>query len=142
MPMSGGGSTTSSGGGGGDIRSDGSVAFAADQSMGSHKLTNVTDPTNPQDASTKNYTDSMTGGKVVQVVNTETGAVATGTTVIPFDDTIPQSTEGTQFMSLAITPTNSSHKLKIEVVLFATVTATPWIIAALFQDSGANAIAF
>jgi hypothetical protein len=29
-------------------------------------------------------------GDVVQVVNTQTGAVATGTTTIPWDDTIPQ----------------------------------------------------
>jgi hypothetical protein len=42
----------------GDILSDGSVPFAADESMGNHKLTNVTDPTNPQDAATKAYVDA------------------------------------------------------------------------------------
>lgn len=42
----------------GDILADGSVPFAADQSMGSHKLTNVTDPGSAQDAATKNYVDS------------------------------------------------------------------------------------
>lgn len=76
-----------------------------------------------------------------QQVHTETGAVATGTTQIPFDDTIPQNTEGTEFLTLAITPTDATHKLKIEVVVFATVTTTPWLIAALFQDSVADAIA-
>jgi hypothetical protein len=44
------------------------------------------------------------GNRLLQVVNTTTGAVATGTTVMPFDDTIPQSGEGDQYMSLAITP--------------------------------------
>ncbi len=39
------------------IKSDGSVAFAANQSLGSHKLTSVTDPTAAQDAATKNYVD-------------------------------------------------------------------------------------
>lgn len=40
------------------IRRTGVVPFTADQSMGSHKLTSVTDPTNPQDAATKNYVDA------------------------------------------------------------------------------------
>ena len=53
--------------------------------------------------------------RLVQVVNTQTGAVATGTTVMPIDDTIPQNTEGDQYMTLAITPTHASNKLLIEV---------------------------
>lgn len=40
------------------IQKDGSVAFTADQSLGSHKLTNVADPASAQDAATKNYVDS------------------------------------------------------------------------------------
>lgn len=40
------------------IHKDGSVPFTGDQSMGSHKLINVLDPTNPQDAATKNYVDN------------------------------------------------------------------------------------
>lgn len=78
---------------------------------------------------------------VVQVKNVQTGAVATGTTVIPFDDTIPQNTEGDEFMTLAITPTNSTNILKIDVVVFATPNASNWVTAALFQDSTANALA-
>lgn len=79
--------------------------------------------------------------KYKQVVNIETGAMATGTTIIPLDDTIPQITEGTEFITLAVTPTSSTNKLKITVTVFATVTGTPWIIAALFQDATANALA-
>ena len=52
----------------------------------------------------------------VQVVNTQTGAVDTGTTAMPCDDTIPQNTEGDEFMTLAITPTSATNKLKIDVV--------------------------
>jgi hypothetical protein len=81
------------------------------------------------------------GSVVVQVVNGQTGAVATGTTNIPLDDTIPQNTEGDQYMSLAITPTSATHKLKIDVVFNGSVSVAEWIIVALFQDSTANALA-
>lgn len=82
------------------------------------------------------------GGRVVQVVNVETGALATGSTAIPYDDTIPQNTEGTEFMTLAITPTSATNKLKIEVTAFiAHNSAAANITNALFQDSTANALA-
>ena len=79
---------------------------------------------------------------VVQVVNTQTGAVATGTTVIPDDDTIPQNTEGDEYMTLAITPTDTANKLKIDVVFFGgSANNSRWTTCALFQDSTANALA-
>lgn len=80
-------------------------------------------------------------GDVVQVVNTQTGAVATGTTVLPSDDTIPQSTEGDQYMTLAITPKSATNKLKIEVVCNCTHSASNNTTAALFKDSDPNALA-
>lgn len=84
-------------------------------------------------------------GTVVQVVNTQTGAVATGSGaggVIPFDDSIPQNTEGTEFMTLAITPTSATNELRIEVVLFGgSANAFRWTTCALFQDSTAGALA-
>lgn len=41
------------------IRADGTVAFTGNQSMGSHYLTNLLNPVNPQDAATKAYVDSV-----------------------------------------------------------------------------------
>lgn len=78
---------------------------------------------------------------VVQRVSTQTGAVATGTTTIPFDNTIPQNTEGDQYMSLAITPKNTANILKIEVIVYYAVSINHAATTALFQDSTANALA-
>ncbi len=81
-------------------------------------------------------------GNILQVVSTQTGAVATGTTAIPVDDTIPQSTEGNEYMSLSITPTSSASKLLIQAEFNgAHSNAVSTIIVALFQDSTANALA-
>ena len=82
------------------------------------------------------------GGKLVQVVNVMNAAVATGTTTVPFDDSIPQNTEGDEYMTLAITPTDSSNKLIIEVVVLNSHTAADSSrTIALFQDSTAGALA-
>jgi hypothetical protein len=81
-------------------------------------------------------------GTVLQVINTQSGAVATGTTVMVLDDTIPQITEGNEYMTLAITPTNASNKLLITVCAFLSHNQSgSWMLGALFQDSTANALA-
>lgn len=79
---------------------------------------------------------------VVQVVNTQTGAVATGATTTPWDDTIPQNTEGNEFMTRAITPTSATNILRIDVVFYGTSSAAPRnLCVALHQDSVADALA-
>jgi hypothetical protein len=81
-------------------------------------------------------------GRIIQVVSLETGAAATGTTIINYDDTIPQqSAEGTKFMELAITPTDANNKLHIEVVFYGAASAVVDLIVALFQDATENALA-
>jgi len=94
-------------------------------------------------ASTALTTTNMPAGSIVQVVNFQTGAFATGSTAIPYDDTIPQNTEGDQYMSLSITPTSATNKLRITVTLVggeATNTSDKFTVA-LFQDSTVNALA-
>jgi hypothetical protein len=75
-----------------------------------------------------------------QFVSVQTGAVATGTTTMPLDDTIPQNTEGVEYMSLAITPKRSDSRLVIEVVAIYGFNGSSGIGIALFQDSTANAL--
>lgn len=80
-------------------------------------------------------------GHTVQIVNFQTGVIATGTTVIPNDNTIPQNDEGDEYMTLAFTPKSSTNKLKIEVIFLGTGGVNTHLIVALFQDAIANALA-
>ncbi len=78
---------------------------------------------------------------VVQAVHTANGASASGTTALPSDDTIPQITEGDEYMTVTITPKSTSNRLVIEAVVYGTDNAAGHTIAALFQDSTAGALA-
>ncbi len=87
---------------------------------------------------------SFTG--LLQLVSTSTSAridtTASGAIIIPNDNTIPQFTEGTLILSQAITPKSATSNL---IIIFSTsgtpTSAASPAIAALFVDSGANAIA-
>ena len=80
-------------------------------------------------------------GLTQQIVNTQLGTGSSGTTASPLDNTTPQITEGNEVFTLAITPKNSSNKLKIDVVVSVSASAAANVVCALFQDSTANALA-
>lgn len=69
--------------------------------------------------------------------------IATGTTTIPADDTIPQNTEGNQILSLPIEPIKSGSDIEIDcyTALVGHSTGNTQMTIALFQDSTANALA-
>jgi len=80
------------------------------------------------------------GGKVLQVVEVHDGAVATGSTIMPSDDTIPQNSEGNEWMTLAVTPASASNLLRIDTCVHMATTSDDQMIAAIFQDSTASAL--
>ena len=80
-------------------------------------------------------------GEAVQIRRNQTGATASGSTTIPADDTVPQNTEGTQFMTQAITPRSAINLLTIEHNADYGGSAAQHFIVALFQDSTASALA-
>lgn len=83
---------------------------------------------------------TFTTSKIVQIVNAPLTAWAKSTTTIPTDDTIPQNTEGTELMTLAITPKNVNNILLIEFSTFGYTGAATLISLALFQDTTAGAL--
>ena len=88
------------------------------------------------------WKDAAGGGKVLQVLNVQDGALASGTTTTPFDDTIPQITEGDENMTLSITPLSATSKLAIDVTtLYGNDTLGMDTTVALFVGTTAGALA-
>lgn len=77
---------------------------------------------------------------LIQQVSTVTSTLATGTTALPLDDTIPQNTEGDERLSVTITPTSATNILIIRVLALVGNSANVTVSAALFQDSTAGAL--
>ena len=80
-------------------------------------------------------------GKIRQIKKFQTGAVATGTTLIDLDDGLPGITEGDQFMSLTFTPTSATSILKIDVVVIGEHTGGVGWHSCLWKDTTASALA-
>ncbi len=80
------------------------------------------------------------GGLLVQTSFVQDGAVATGTGTIPDDDTIPQITEGTEYMTLSHTPLNAANLLYIQVSGYFENPNQSRMTMALFKDAVANAL--
>lgn len=80
-------------------------------------------------------------GDKIQEQFTQTGALAGGSTQIPNDDTIPQNTEGDQYMTIAVTPVSTANILEVYAVGYFAASVGTQLTMALFQDSTANAIA-
>ena len=83
---------------------------------------------------------------VVDRVYAEYTANTDLSTAIPYDDTVPQSSEGVQILSVSITPKSTTNRLRVRFRgrwsgWDGSSSAAGWAAAALFQDSNANALA-
>lgn len=65
------------------------------------------------------------------------------TDTIPADDTIPQSSEGTQILSASITPKNAANRVRVRVIVRGLIQsdASRQGVVALFRGAGTDAIA-
>lgn len=85
--------------------------------------------------------DKAAAGFCVQLALATNTGVGTTTTTIPYDDTIPQITEGTEFMTVSITPKTTTNILIVEVTAVLARSAAGNMTMALFRDAGADAVA-
>ncbi|KKK82240.1 hypothetical protein LCGC14_2805390, partial [marine sediment metagenome] len=80
-------------------------------------------------------TRAVDNQQVVQVVHTETLTSSTGVTEFVADDTIPQRTEGDEYMTASFTPKDATNRLVVEALgSFAHSTAVSKFLMCLFQD--------
>ena len=87
-------------------------------------------------------TASLDFSTVAQMVYSQVTAVGTGFTVIPVDDTIPQITEGDQYMTVSVTPKAVGNILVVDaLVLLSHSAPNTWLSAAIFRDAVSNALA-
>lgn len=88
------------------------------------------------------FTPSSSGAVVKVVEATPVTSVITIATATTLDDSIPQNTEGTEVITVSITPTSTTNRLRIEFNAPTIGTASSGaLVAALFQDTTANALA-
>lgn len=83
---------------------------------------------------------SEAGMRVIQIKPSITAAYTTSTSTIPTDDTIPQSTEGVEIITSDFVPRSATSKILI-VVFGSGKANSGGIIAAIFKDAGADALA-
>lgn len=92
----------------------------------------------PTQQSVKAYVDSH---GIIQRVYSSTASVSTTSAVIPIDDTLPQSTEGTELLTAAITATSASSRLRVMAQVHAASSGNERIVMSLFAAGGADAVA-
>lgn len=80
---------------------------------------------------------------VRQVVTNHSGAIASTTTILPADGTVPQNNEGAQFFAATITPQSATSSILViaSIAQSAPYASGATVSAALFRDSASGAFA-
>ena len=87
-------------------------------------------------------TIATASGVLVKSGATQSNTASSTTNTFPNDDTIPQITEGEEFITLAYTPDNASNTLEIDFLgYFSRLSSATTITVALFVDSTTDALA-
>lgn len=80
-------------------------------------------------------------GKLIQrAIATTNTRIAVGGTTIPFDNSIPQSGEGVEVLTVSITPLKSTTRLRINFIGNVGAAAVSPFTTALFQDAVADSL--
>ncbi len=78
-------------------------------------------------------------GQIVQITQSTSTASTASTTAMPFDDTLPQITEGASYMTHTHTPLDAANKLKIEFSSYTQSAGSRVVSVALFDQADTDA---
>ena len=117
------------------VKKDGTTAMTGALNMNSHKITSVTDPTNAQDAATKNYVDTaitnITDAMVFKGTVGKSGGAGTTATIptsgVRVGDTY-KIIEEDKSISASASTTGSAVTAKIGDTIVATATTPKWTV--------------
>ena len=84
---------------------------------------------------------TASAGKIINYWVATTTTTGSTTNILPIDDTVPQSSEGAEFMTVSVTPSSASNKLKVTVSGWYRVSGASFVGCALFVGSAASASA-
>lgn len=79
--------------------------------------------------------------KAPQILTQTDGDLHVFAVPIPGDDSIPQSNEGTELFSQAITPRAAENRITVTATVYLSPSVTSACILALFKGNAANAVA-
>lgn len=79
-------------------------------------------------------------GVILQKKSYKTSTVSTMSALIPYDNTVPQITEGTEVMAIDFTPMSATSKILIEVDLSVDCSSNYYIMAAVFDSRNSSAL--
>ena len=80
-------------------------------------------------------------GRVIQVVTKTSNTKAETTLQIPYDGSLPQITEGKEYMNVSFTPQFANSKILIDISIPIIDSSGNYFMVALFKDNQSNAFA-
>lgn len=134
---------SSSNGGGRVIRRQGSdvIAISGLGSITSIGLADGESVSIVSNGTSWNLLSRAQPGTVVGRAYAEWTSVSSPAGTIPFDNTIPQSNEGTEVLTATITPKKTTNRIRARLVAHVSHNSAGLAVAALFRGSDTNAFA-
>jgi hypothetical protein len=82
----------------------------------------------------------QTPGTTVQESYTAIATPSTTTALIPLDNTIPQSGEGTQIATLSLTPQSACNVIEVDAMVNVSHSVAGGVIGSVFRDAASDAM--